>query len=101
MTRKAIAITVILFLAALAIGWMRAAVQPFDPRSLLPFLHGPGPLVYDCGGLALVILFIWGLCRMMGRSSGRNDPVDTPEAGPGEPEDPDSVDGDDQEGDQP
>jgi len=96
MTHKAVAITIVLFLAALVIGWMHAAVRHFDPRLLLPFLHGPGSLVYDCGGLALIILFIWGLCRILGRSP--MDPPDTTSADP--PEESQSYDPGDREDDQ-
>ncbi|MCY2954841.1 MAG: hypothetical protein NTU53_23160 [Planctomycetota bacterium] len=82
--RKLVAITFILMTMFAVIMWMRGNSHTFDVRTIVPFLDGKPVAIYSFGGLALILLGLWGLSRI---SAGAGDDGDDSTAEPDEPPD--------------
>ena len=59
---RSMLVTVVVLLTLALLGWIRADHQ-FDPRRLIPFLHGEASL-YDAAGLVVIGIALWGLARL-------------------------------------
>lgn len=69
---RTVLVTLVVLLTLALLGWMRADHQ-FDPRRLIPFLHGEATL-YDAAGLAVIVIALIGLTRLHRGPATEDDP---------------------------
>ena len=55
---------VLLILTCCLINWVRSGFFSGHILTVIPFLGGKEPGVYDGAGLVCILIFLWGLARM-------------------------------------
>ena len=78
MNTKILQVVAILIITFAALSWIRSDGQyDFDIRSIIPFMRGSDISLYDWGGLALILLGIWGIGRLRRGAEERQQPVES------------------------
>ena len=66
-TNHIIAITVVLVVGIAIIAWLRQGGFDYpgkDIRKIIPFMRGKPITIYDFGGVAMILLGLWGWRRL-------------------------------------
>ena len=71
---KAAKITVIAVLVLAFIAWVKGNARFDHIVQVIPFLGGHRPGIYDLAGIVMILITIWGLCRLRSTRSGADEP---------------------------